>query len=277
MNELQTAVYHAWLRQQLGVTDIQPGDFAEQEPYFQHRIQSVIDHPSDTVRTAHQAYVYHIMATQNPGAADAKPGDPAEREVNAQHRIRNVMDHPSGTLKTVYQAYVNTLASQLAHNMDGTQLNNHRQLTGKSYRRDVTQAYVDTLLPITTPQLWFIYEPYTGITSDIDSDWTAGYAGLIPMGRLTFHHTPEDRQRSLYDPDTGERWPSNEIWPVEYQEALYHLLRTNQISKDWKGWAAHCGQDECEYPCAHDTMAKEILDATWEHFLSWKGQHNNIR
>ena len=59
MNELETAVYHAWLRQQLGVTDIQPGDFAEHEVYFQHRIQSVIDHPSDTVRTAHQAYVYH--------------------------------------------------------------------------------------------------------------------------------------------------------------------------------------------------------------------------
>ena len=165
MNELETAVYHARLRQQLGVTDIQHRDFTQQEPYFQHPIQTVIDHPYTTVSTAQQAYVYHALLCREPGSTSGEDQPPSQ-----ENRIRNIIEHPSGTLRTVYQAYVNALASQVAHNMDGTQLNAHRQLTGKSYRRDITQAYLDHISPITTSKLWFKYEPYTGITSDIGSE-----------------------------------------------------------------------------------------------------------
>ena len=55
------------------------------------------------------------------------------------------------------------------------------------------------------------------------------------------------------------------------------MLRTKQVNPDRKGWATHCGQDKYHYPCTHNNMAKDILDATWEHFLAWKGERNNIR
>ena len=93
------------------------------------------------------------------------------------------------------------------------------------------------------------------------------------MGRLTFHQTPQDRKKALYDPDTGERWPDNEIWPVEYHEAMYHLLRIRQTDPQRESWATQCGQDDCDYPCTHDAIAKNILEQTWKHFLSWKEEN----
>ena len=85
MNELETAIYHAWLRQQLGVKDIRPDDFSGQQLHFHHRILLAIEGPSEMVKTA-------------------------------------------------YQTYVNAVASQIAHDMDGTDINKYRQLTGQTYR-----------------------------------------------------------------------------------------------------------------------------------------------
>ena len=120
----------------------------------------------------------------------------------------------------------NELLLHVLAGMDGKELNNFRERNGKKWRWAHTTRFLKQHEGDTS--LHFTYHPYTGRTGDISQDWTLVYNGITPMGHLTVFFTEEERDASLYDEDTGARWPENEIWACETQEALFHILRAKQ-------------------------------------------------
>ena len=148
--------------------------------------------------------IYHAWLHQQLGIKDIRPDDFSGQQLHFHHRILLAIERPSEMVETAYQTYVNAVASQVAHDMDGTDINKYRQLTGQTYRANETRNYLETAGAVNDPKLWFNYQPYTVITSNISSDWTSAYNAIIPMGRLSHHQSIEDRQKALHDPDTGE-------------------------------------------------------------------------
>ena len=258
MNQIQTEVYHAWLRQQLEVSDIQESDFKESERLMIHRITWALEHPSETVKAAHQ--IYQIV-----------------QEMTSKKTSEMTLEAPLTTTEikeSGYLCYINAVASQVAHTMDGTQLNDMRQHTGKSYRRDLTQKYIQESRQEATPlPAFFIYNSYTGITSDVSSDWTRGYNGIWTMGSFDSYPTEKQRDAALYNEDTRKRWPENEMWPVSEEETLYHLLRIKQFRHDVPGWYVGCALDQCDRiyeRCEHQETLNQALDLEWQKFLDWQ-------
>ena len=251
MDRTHIQIYHSWLRNQIGVTDIQQADFEEAQVYFEHRIDWELRNPSHLVQIAHNLY---MSAKQHP--------TPAGSPVSAC---------------TAWRVYINTVASQVAHSMDQTQINAYRLLTGKSYRRDITNAYLQSRqhekhrLPA-----YLTYSPYSGITSDISSDWTRGYNGIIPIGTFDSYPTPRERNAALYNHDTGEKWPESEIWPTEEPEVLYHFLRMNQYDPNYTQWTSQCSSAGCTNTptkCQHALSLRRAIVLEWETFLEWKRTH----
>ena len=120
MDETQKPIYHAWLRQQIGVSDIQDADFLAPAIYFEHRINWELHHPSPAMDMAHKLYVNARELIQHPNSDSA---------TNPQ-------------MDTAWQVYINTVASQVAHAMDGTQINTYRLLTGRSYRNNIRELLI---------------------------------------------------------------------------------------------------------------------------------------
>ena len=250
MDDTQQAIYHAWLRQQIGVSDIQDEDFLAPAIYFEHRINWELQHPSPPMDMAHKLYV----------------------------NARETIQHPSPQMDTAWQVYINTVASQVAHAMDGTQINTYRLLTGRSYRNNITREYLESQrteenrLPA-----FFIYNPYSGITSDIGNDWTRGYNGIIPLGSFQSYPTQDERHAALHDEDTGERFPETEIWPVEEDEVLYHVLRMRQYDSRHLRWASYCGAVPClkiPLKCDHALTLDRAFESEWKTFLKWQADRS---
>ena len=223
INNLSNDIYHAWLRQQLGVTSIKPGDFESCRIYFDHRIQRILDHPDPDVTTA-------------------------------------------------YQTFVNAAASAVAHHMDGTYLNQHRQTAGKTYRSAITREYIKFREQQGLPEVHFVYHPYAGPGTP-DGDWTIGYNNITLAGYFTAHLSEESRQQELHNPDNGERWPENEISPVDTPTALYHLLRQWQFLNRPPTSEPECGREDCEHSntrCEHAIRIQAICQQEYRNFQQWR-------
>ena len=228
MDKTQTEIYHAWLRQQLEVSDIREGDFDDSQMYFDHKIAWALEYPTEMVKTA-------------------------------------------------YRTYINAVASQVAHDMDGTQINSLRLHTGKSYRREIIQRYIqDGRQESKALPGAFIYGPYSGITSDVSTDWTQGYNGIVPMGHFNSHPSEAERDAALIDQETGKRWPENETWAVSEEEMLYHLFRMKQYNHAER-WAVGCASEPCDriyLKCDHQVLLDKALDEEWKRFIDWQDSQN---
>ena len=209
--------------------------------------------------------VYEAWLRQQLRVEDIRPNDFIADQFYFDQLVRDAIRRPNQETRVARQTYINAMAAQVAVQMDGTKLNDHRQLTGRSYRASVTRQYIDSL-PEGDPPIRFVYHPYTGALT-IAMDWTIGYDGINPMGDLSCHFSEESRQAELHDGD-GTRYPESEIYPVEYQEALYHLLRIKQFRPDSQGWQTRCGMEHCELggPCEHSERANRILDEEYRKF-----------
>ena len=210
--------------------------------------------------------VYHAWLRQQLRVQDIAPDDFRESELYFVSKIRWALERPTEETRTAQQAYINAVATQVAADMDGTRINAHRQLTGKTYRSAETPRYVESLPEHQDPPIRFVYHPYTGAMT-IAEDWTIGYDGINPMGSFSHHFSEESRQAELHD-DDGTRWPESEIYPVEYPDALYHLLRMKQFRPDRPGWNTSCGVEACDQAgrCSHDDQADRILDEEYRRF-----------
>ena len=167
--------------------------------------------------------------------------------------------------------------------MDGKRIDQFRERNGRKWRREVTSRFLDqysssssnsSSTRATAIGLHFTYAPYTGITHDISSDWTSLFDGILPMGDLTFFLTQDERDRSLKDEDTGERWPENEIWACGTREALFHILRLQQRAGSGRlTQHTRCG---CDGPCTPEgecgRKAEPILEQVYQDFLEWMSQ-----
>ena len=159
------------------------------------------------------------------------------------------------------------LLSTLAR-MDGRELDQFRERNGKKWRQETTRRFLEQY--DTGIGLHFAYHPYTGITQDISRDWTVRYNGIVPMGHLAHFFTPEERDASLRDQDTGERWPESEVWACGTGEALFHILRLQQLGGGPRTSISWC---DCDGPCDPERecrKADQILEKVYRDFLEWE-------
>ena len=155
--------------------------------------------------------------------------------------------------------------------MDGKDLNQFRQRHGQKWRQDITKEFLNQY--DTRIGLHFTYSPYTGITQKISQDWTRLYDGIRPIGHLKFFFSEEDRDAALYDEDTKDPWPEDEIWACTTEEALFHILRLQQRTGLANSTGiAYCN---CNGPCESGKECRKadtILGKVYQDFLKWSAE-----
>ena len=56
-DNMERDIYHAWMRQQLGIREIEDGDFDHSLPFMDHQIKGAMDRPTERAKIAYQAFV----------------------------------------------------------------------------------------------------------------------------------------------------------------------------------------------------------------------------
>ena len=66
---LEMDIYHAWMRQQLGIREIEDGDFDHSLTFMDHQVKRILERPTQEAKVAYQAFV-NAMASEMAHAKD---------------------------------------------------------------------------------------------------------------------------------------------------------------------------------------------------------------